>query len=354
MNSVFRSQYLDYAALTAQIRAWTEAHPSLVRAESIGKSALGRDLWVLTIGPEPDRLRPAVWVDGNIHASELCGSSVALGIAEDVIRLHAQSDADMHGLPAHLRQRLREVLFYVMPRMSPDGAEEVLKTGRYVRSVPRDDRPNRSHARWISQDIDGDGSALIMRQVDSGGEFSELGIWMSSGPASVGDIEAAFVGREVDPIRHGQVLDDRLDCSGHRIELEYPMARKFARTGQAPRGIGEPERAVGPHRYVVRRVEPLAVELIREHGDTAVGLRSDEVPAGVLARDKPALQVEYIAVGLRALSKDRQAVAFAPLHEFAVGNVGEDERLLRGNPRRAFSEFHSAGELLHLCTGCGQ
>ena len=175
MSSAFRSQYLDYEALAAQIRAWAAAYPSLVRAQSIGKSAQDRDLWVLTIGPEPDRSRPAVWVDGNMHASELCGSSVGLGIAEDVIRLHTEPDADIHGLPRHLRERLHEVLFYVMPRMSPDGADEVLKTGRYVRSVPRDDRPNRNHARWISQDIDGDGFALIMRQADPGGEFVESG-----------------------------------------------------------------------------------------------------------------------------------------------------------------------------------
>ncbi len=171
MNSTFRNDYLDYAALTAQLSAWAKAHPELVRLESIGRSAAGRELWVLTVGLEPERLRPAVWVDGNMHASELCGSSVALAIAEDVIRLHTQPEADLHGLPAHVRDILRDVLFYIMPRMSPDGAEEVLKTGRYVRSVPRDERPNRNHARWRSQDVDGDGTALILRLQDPGGEF---------------------------------------------------------------------------------------------------------------------------------------------------------------------------------------
>jgi len=171
MKTAFREHYLDYAELTAQLRAWADAHPQLVHLESIGRSPEGRELWVLTIGPEPDRLRPAVWVDGNMHASELCGSSAALAIAEDVIALHTRADAECHGLPAHVRERLREVLFYILPRMSPDGAEAVLKTGRYVRSVPRDERPNRNHARWLSRDMDGDGLALILRQRDPGGEF---------------------------------------------------------------------------------------------------------------------------------------------------------------------------------------
>ena len=175
MESSFRERYLDYEELTAQVRSWAEAHPGIVRLESLAKTESGRELWLLTIGPDPDNARPAVWVDGNMHASELCGSSVALAIAEDAIRLHLRPDDDPYGLPAHVRERLRGVLFYVLPRMSPDGAEAVLKTGRYVRSVTRDERLNRNHARWRSQDVDGDGIALIMRKEDPGGEFVESG-----------------------------------------------------------------------------------------------------------------------------------------------------------------------------------
>jgi hypothetical protein len=90
-----------------------------------------------------------------------------------VLRLHADPKADVHGLPEHVRRALRDVLFYVLPRMSPDGAEAVLTTGRYVRSSPRDTRPHRNHARWLGQDIDGDGLALLMRVRDEGGEFVE-------------------------------------------------------------------------------------------------------------------------------------------------------------------------------------
>jgi zinc carboxypeptidase len=167
----FRKRYLDYAELTAQVQAWAKAHPRFVRLESIGKSAEGRDLWLLTIGTEPERTRPAIWIDGNMHASELCGSSVALAIAEDAIRAHLEPREPLHGLPEHVSAVLRGVLFHVLPRMSPDGAEAVLKSGRYVRSVPRDARPNKGHSRWISGDVDGDGLALHMRREDPTGEF---------------------------------------------------------------------------------------------------------------------------------------------------------------------------------------
>ncbi len=114
-----------------------------------------------------------MWIDGNMHAAEVCGSSVALAIADDLLRLHLEPDAELHGLPAHVRERLRELLVYVVPRISPDGAECVLTTGRYVRSTPRDDRTQRNHSRWITGDVDGDGQALVMRVADPAGEFVE-------------------------------------------------------------------------------------------------------------------------------------------------------------------------------------
>ena len=169
----FRQRYLDYEALSAQVRAWAERFPDLVRLRSIGKSLEGRDLWLLTLGRDPDRVRPSVWVDGNMHAGELCGSSVALAIAEDVIRLHL-GQGDVHGLPPHVRASVEGVLFHILPRMSPDGAEAVLKEGRYVRSNPRDRRAERDQVpRWVGRDLDGDGLALAMRKRDAAGEFVE-------------------------------------------------------------------------------------------------------------------------------------------------------------------------------------
>ena len=185
----FRRNYLDYDQLTEQVHAWAEAFPAIVRVQSIGESDGGRSLWLLTIGPEPDRVRPAVWVDGNMHASELCGSSVALAIAEDMLRLHLLSpDGDAGPRPAGSEdtapdplgtlgapalERLRDVLFHVLPRMSPDGAELVLTTGRWVRSTMRDQRPDHNVPRWRIADVNGDGMALKMRVQDPAGELVE-------------------------------------------------------------------------------------------------------------------------------------------------------------------------------------
>ncbi|MCB9688732.1 MAG: peptidase M14 [Alphaproteobacteria bacterium] len=168
---MFRSAYLDHDALTAQLRAWADAWPDLVRLSSIGTTPEGRDLWLLTLGRDPDRVRPSAWVDGNMHAAELAGSSVALGIAEDVIAVLRGENP--RGLAPSELEVLREIRVFVLPRMSPDGAEAVLTTGRSVRSVPRDARPDALRPRWETADIDGDGLALSLRVRDPAGDFVE-------------------------------------------------------------------------------------------------------------------------------------------------------------------------------------
>jgi hypothetical protein len=174
----FRERYLPFDELTSQLEAWAAAFPSLCRLTSLGQSTEGRAIWLLTLGPEPDRARPSAWIDGNMHAQEVCGSSVALAIAEDVLRLHlaaqpgaAGTPPGLHGLPPQVAEVLRGVRFFVLPRMCPDGAEAILTSARYVRSNPRDRRPPSGEPRWKAADVDGDGLALLMRVADPAGDF---------------------------------------------------------------------------------------------------------------------------------------------------------------------------------------
>jgi len=168
----FRASYLGYEALTEQLRAWAAAMPQVMRLESIAKTEQQRDVWLVTIGKEPDRVRPAAWLDGNIHASELAGSSVCLGVIEDLLRAHAGQP--LCDLPDHVRELLlSEVLVYVMPRMCPDGAERVIERHHFIRSNPRDHRMGNTGSYWRHEDVDGDGLSLLMRVEDATGDFVE-------------------------------------------------------------------------------------------------------------------------------------------------------------------------------------
>jgi len=125
------------------------------------------------VAASPKHNRPAVWVDGNMHAAELCGSNVALALIEAVLELHLSTESAPLGLAESVCQTVKQALFYVLPRMSPDGAEKVLTTGRVVRSVPRDERHDTRRPRWRGQDLDGDGQVLMLRYKDDTGEFVE-------------------------------------------------------------------------------------------------------------------------------------------------------------------------------------
>ena len=72
------NRYYRYEELTRLLQDYVQRYPDLIHMESIGKSHEGRDIWLLTVTnfkTGQDHEKPAVWVDGNIHATELSGST---------------------------------------------------------------------------------------------------------------------------------------------------------------------------------------------------------------------------------------------------------------------------------------
>ncbi|GAA0641673.1 M14 family metallopeptidase [Halomonas beimenensis] len=167
----FRREYLNHKSLSRQLHDWADTHPELARLQSLGTTPEGREIWLLTIGPEPDRRRPAVWVNGNLHGTELAGSNVALAIAQAALALHLAPETLPGDWPAHQLDFLREVLFLVCPRVSPDGAERVIAQGGFVRSAPRHSPGSPERCRWYARDLDGDGRCRYLRRQDPAGDF---------------------------------------------------------------------------------------------------------------------------------------------------------------------------------------
>ena len=71
--------FYRHDALTQLLFDYAAVHPGLVTVESIGKSYEGRDIWVATVtntntGSDADK--PAFWIDGNIHATEVAASAI--------------------------------------------------------------------------------------------------------------------------------------------------------------------------------------------------------------------------------------------------------------------------------------
>lgn len=168
MPEIHYDRYYRYDDLTRLLHAFAGEYPHLVRVGSIGQSYEGRDIWLATVthfetGPAEDK--PALWVDGNIHATELAPSSACLYLIDRLTREYGSDEDITHCLDTRA--------FYVCPRVNPDGAEWALaERPKLIRSstrpYPFDEEPVEG---LLQKDMDGDGRILSMRIPDPNGPW---------------------------------------------------------------------------------------------------------------------------------------------------------------------------------------
>ena len=166
MPQVAFDRFYRYAELTEVLHALAREHPHLVAIETIGKSHEGRDIFVLTVtntqtGPASEK--PAFWVDGNIHSTEVAASAAALYFLNTLVT--------QYGNDADVTRALDTRAFYVCPRVNPDGAEWALADQpKWVRSSTRPYPFDEQDVEGLSvEDIDADGRILQMRIEDPNG-----------------------------------------------------------------------------------------------------------------------------------------------------------------------------------------
>jgi murein tripeptide amidase MpaA len=168
MPDVKFDTYYRYEDLTRILEGFAEEYPGFVRLESIGKSYEGRDIWLAKVTnyeTGEDKQKPALWVDGNIHAAEVSPSSACLYLINHLVTAYGE-DADV-------TRCLDTRAFYVCPRVNPDGAELALADKpKLIRSstrpYPYDEEPIGG---LVREDIDGDGRILTMRVLDPNGAW---------------------------------------------------------------------------------------------------------------------------------------------------------------------------------------
>ena len=158
--------YLRYDELTEALHGLAREHPELCRVESIGRSYEGREIWLAEVthyasGPAADK--PAFWVDGNTHAGEVTGSMCALYLLERLL--------SGYGTDERITRLLDEQVFYILPRLSPDGAERYLTTPYTLRATTRPWPEPEEEPGLQPEDVNGDGHILQMRVEDAHGEW---------------------------------------------------------------------------------------------------------------------------------------------------------------------------------------
>jgi murein tripeptide amidase MpaA len=159
-------RFYTYADLTETLDAWASEFPGLFRTESIGTSYEGREILLATVtnletGPPEEK--PAVFVHAQIHAMEFTGTTAALTLLERLLHGYGEDERVTNALDTRV--------FYIVPRVNPDGPDAGLADGRFrrssVRPYPREEPQDGLHR----EDIDGDERVLMMRQRDPNGAW---------------------------------------------------------------------------------------------------------------------------------------------------------------------------------------
>ena len=169
MPKIRFNTFYRYLELTRLLKEYAKEYPDLIRLESIGKSHEGREVWLVTatnFKSGSDTEKPAFWVDGNIHASEVTASAAALYLIHSLVTKY-KSDPNV-------TRALDTRAFYIVPRVNPDGAEWALADKPKIirsstREYPFSDDP--MDGLVAGEDIDGDGRILQMRIEDPNGAW---------------------------------------------------------------------------------------------------------------------------------------------------------------------------------------
>ncbi len=161
--------YYKYEELESLLKGFAATYPGLCDLGVTGKSWEGRNIYVLTLTQESTgeaSAKPAMYIDGNMHAGEVTGSMVCLYTINHLLTRY-RKDEQVTWLLDHRT-------FYITPRVNPDGAEKYLTTPHMLRSSVRpypDPAAGEAPGLW-PEDVDGDGRILMMRvRDDTKGEW---------------------------------------------------------------------------------------------------------------------------------------------------------------------------------------
>ena len=169
MPNVKFDRFYRYPELTRILKEYAKEYPNLIRLESIGKSHEGRDVWLITatnFKSGKDTEKPAFWVDGNIHASEVTASAAALYLIHALVTRYKKDE--------NITRAMNARAFYVVPRANPDGAEWALADRPKVirsstRAYPHDE--DELDGLMSGEDLDGDRRILQMRIPETNGAW---------------------------------------------------------------------------------------------------------------------------------------------------------------------------------------
>lgn len=244
MPEIHFDRYYRYDDLTRLLHAFAQEYPQLIKVESIGKSYEGRDVWLATVtnfATGAAEEKPALWADGNIHASEVSPSSTCLYLINKLALAYGKDEA--------ITRLLDTRAFYICPRVNPDGAELALADKpRIIRSSTRPYPFNEEPlGGLVNEDIDGDGRALQMRLVDPNGPWkahaTEPRLMVRRDPTDFGGTYYRILPEGLIENYDGVLIQDKPHKEGLDLNRNFPTnwRQEYEQRGAGPYPTSEPE-----------------------------------------------------------------------------------------------------------------
>lgn len=164
-GQAFGQNYSNQSQLSQRLKSLESANLSLVKLQSITRTAGGKDIWVLEIGAGDRANHPAIAVIGGVEGPHLLSQELAIGFAEKLLG-SAQKDSVMN--------LLNTTAFYVFSSVSPDAAEQYFAQQKYERSAnstPTDDDRDGKINEDPFEDLNNDGLITLVRIEDASGKW---------------------------------------------------------------------------------------------------------------------------------------------------------------------------------------
>jgi murein tripeptide amidase MpaA len=161
--------YFDYEEMTHILLDCAKRYPQLLELSSLCRTQKGRELWAASLSNRETgdfARKPACYIDANQHAGEVTGSMAAMHVLLSLLCRYGDDPG--------VTTLLDTTTFYILPRVSPDGAEVYLTSPDRPRSVDRPYPWDFSPKGLQPKDMDNDGVIRAMRIP------STLGTWKPS------------------------------------------------------------------------------------------------------------------------------------------------------------------------------
>ncbi len=153
----------DFDDVEGYLKGYAAAYPDWVTLESIGKSAQGRDMWLVTLNNDStgeESSKPAMYVDGNTHANEVQGTEAVVYTLDFLLKSYGRLE--------RITELVDRAVFYFVPVVNPDGRARWFRgpsTPGFPRTVMQavdDDRDGVADEDGFD-DMDGNGVITQMR-----------------------------------------------------------------------------------------------------------------------------------------------------------------------------------------------